>query len=142
MKFYTGKIEEPFTPFSNGTEAMIWTDHNCDQCTKAWHPGKEGHPKESTMQHYVRIGKYCKLQYWLDIGWIEGSIPMEIAQQIGLKEDGRLKPQCMFFSDNDDDGYKPPKQPKGDPTPENQLTMPFIFDELEITKVTETTIEN
>src|SRR6185436_2863733 len=133
MKFYNGKIENPFVPFSNGTSAMMWQDENCNQCVKAFYPDeKNGWPKESTIKQYVRCGKYCKLQYWLDIGWVEGSIPMEIAQQIGLNEDGRLKVSCMFFSDNDDDKYQPPKRPKTDPTSDNQLTMPFLLQEIGI----------
>jgi hypothetical protein len=134
-KFFNGKIDEPFTPFSNGTQAMIWQDNNCDRCVKAWHPdGEKGYPKEKTIQSYVRCGKYCKLQYWIDIGWIEGSIPLEIAKQIGLDENELLRDQCMFYSDNEDDGYKPPKRPKPDNTPDAQLTMPFYLEEIGITE--------
>lgn len=136
-KFYTGTIEEPFRPFSNGTEAMIWESENCECCSKAWYPKDANWPKESTIRQYVRIGKYCKLQYWLHIGWIEGAIPKEIAKQIGLTEKGRLKSQCMFWSDKDDDGFKYPKKPKPDPTADNQLTMPFILDEIGVPKTIE-----
>ena len=108
--YYTGTIEEPFTPFSNGTEAMIWESGNCERCSKAWYPKDGNWPKESTIRNYVQCGKYCKLQYWLHIGYIEGAIPMNVAKQIGIDEkSGGLK-DCMFFSDNDNDGYKPPKK--------------------------------
>ncbi len=131
MKFCTGKIENPFTPFSNGTEAMQWYGENCDRCVKAYHPDPEtGWAKEATLKNYVRCGKYCKLQYWMDVGFIEGTIPDEIAVQIGKGENYGLKQTCMFFSDNDNDGYKPPKRPK--PEPPNQMVMPFILDELGI----------
>jgi hypothetical protein len=131
LKFYNGKIENPFRPFSNGTDAMIWEGNNCDRCTKAWHSNGNW-PKEETIKQYVRCGKYCRLQYWIHIGWIEGTIPKEIAEQIGIQEDGRIMRQCKHFSDNDDDGYKPPKKIPPDNTPGNQLTMPFIFEELNI----------
>lgn len=130
LEFYKGAIDNPFYPFSNGTEAMCWYGSNCDRCVKAWHPDlNKSYPTEKTVQSYVRSGKYCKLQYWIDIGFIEGSIPDEIAQQIGKGEYG-LKSSCMFFSDNDNDGYKAPKRPK--PEPPNQMVMPFILDELGI----------
>lgn len=131
MKFYNGKIENPFTPFSNGTEAMMWYGENCDRCVKAFHIGANGEwPQESTLKQYVRLGKYCKLQYWIDVGFIEGTIPDDIAAQIGKDTDYGLKQTCMFFSDNDNDGYKPPKRPK--PEPPNQMVMPFILDEFGI----------
>lgn len=119
-------------PFSNGTEAMMWLDHNCDRCVKAFHPDmKKGWPSEKTLKEYVRIGKYCKLQYDLDIAHITSEIPIETAIQIGMEECG-LKEQCMFYSDNENDGFNYPKQPKPDNTPNNQLVMPFILDEITI----------
>jgi len=129
MKFYNGSIEKPYNCFSNGTEAMNWYGENCDRCVKAFHPTNGNFPKEKTTQSYVRSGKYCKLQYWIDIGFIEGSIPDEIATQIGKGEYG-LKQTCLMFSDNNNDGYNPPKRPK--PEPPNQMVMPFILDELGI----------
>ena len=135
LTFYKGTVEDPFTPFSNGTEGMFWESRNCERCSKAWYPKDGNWPKESTIREYVRNGKYCKLQYWLHIGWIEGCIPTEIAQQIGVDESkGGLK-DCMLYSDNEDDGYKPPKRPKPDNTPDNQLTMPFYLQEIGITEV-------
>lgn len=128
MKHYKGKIENPFHAFSNGTEAMQWYGENCDNCVKAFHVGKDGWPKEATLKKYVACGKYCRLQYWIDIGFIEGSIPDEIAVLIGKGEKFGLKQTCMFFSDNDNDGYKPPKRPK--PEPPNQMVMPFILEEM------------
>jgi hypothetical protein len=96
------------TPFSNGTEVMCWMDQNCDRCVKAFHVKNGNWPSERTLKEYVRIGKYCKLQYHLDIAHITSEIPVEIADQIGYNEWGGLKSQCMFFSDNEDDGFKYP----------------------------------
>lgn len=126
MKFYNGKptdIENPFIPFNNGTSSMMWYGENCDRCVKAYKPINGEWAGESTLKDYVRCGKYCKLQYWLDIGFIEGVIPDEIAEQIGKDKDYGLKQTCLLFSDNDNDGYKPPKRPK--PEPPNQLCMPL-----------------
>lgn len=152
MKFYTGtkSIIEPTHIFSNGTEAEGWYYSNCGECVKAFLP-KGDYPSEKTMQEYVRCGKYCKLQYWLDIGFAEGVIPKEIAEQIGLKYFNvqvppapagifaGLKDTCMFFSDNDNDRYKPPKRPK--PDVPNQLCMPLsdLFQESEVLKESELT---
>ncbi len=35
-----------------------------------------------------------------------------------------------MFSDNEDGGYKPPKKPKPDNTPDNQLLLISEFDDL------------
>lgn len=31
------KAKSEYTPFSNGTEFMVWTARNCDRCVKASH---------------------------------------------------------------------------------------------------------
>lgn len=126
--------EKTITPFSNGTEAMMWLDSNCDRCTKAYHPDdKKGWASEATLLKYVKMGKYCKLQYDIDVGFITSEIPMETAIQIGT--DGHsLNQQCMFFSDNEDDGFKHPKTPKPDNSPNNQLVMPFMIEDVPLLK--------
>ena len=123
--------QEQFIPFSNGTEYMIWDDNNCSRCTKAWRAKDGKWPSEKTLKQYVSMGKYCKLQYHLDLAVLEGTIPMDIAKQIGLHGEYSLKSQCMFFSDNEDDGFKYPKRPRPDNTPDNQLVMPFNNEEIE-----------
>lgn len=120
--------EEKFTPFSTGTGAMIWYSNNCDLCKKAYFPKDGEYPSDKTMKEYCRIGKECKLKYHIDFGFITGEIPLEIAEQIGISETGGLKESCMFFSDNDNDGFTPPKRPK--PEDPNQLVMPFIIDDI------------
>lgn len=130
--------EKQMAPFSNGTEAMMWYDANCSRCTKAYFPAKDGDwPKDSTMKQYVSCGKECKLKYHIDWGFVTGEIPQEIAQQIGEDEYG-LKQTCLLFSDNEDDGYKPPKRPRPDNTPPNQLLMPFYLQEIGIKELTYT----
>lgn len=122
---------EMIRPFSNGTEAMCWLDQNCDRCVKAYHPKDGNWPSEKTLKNYVSIGKYCKLQYDIDICHITSEIPLDTAKQIGLDEDGfGLKQQCMFFSDNEDDGFKYPSQPRPDNSPNNQLVMPFMIEDV------------
>ncbi len=129
----------PVSPFSNGTEAMIWTSHNCDICKRAWHPKNGEFPSEKTLKHYVSIGKYCRLQYFMDLAHIDGLLPLGIAKEIGVsrlayydkpREHGfcDLLSQCLKFSDDDNDEFHYPKRPR--PDAPNQLTMPFIIDEI------------
>jgi len=125
------KDTENIIPFSNGTEAMNWMESNCNRCTKAYFPKEGNWPSEKTLKQYVRIGKYCKLQYHLDMGYLLGHIPSDIAQQIGMDEVGRMK-HCMFFSDDDNDRFRYPPHNPDDDIPGNQLVMPFIFQEDEV----------
>lgn len=138
------KENRPVSPFSNGTEAMIWTSHNCDICKRAWFPKNGNWPSEKTMKQYVRSGKYCKLQYDIDLGYALGHIPAETARQIGVnylhyqdncKEHGfcQLLSQCLKFSDDDNDRFRHPKRPR--PDAPNQLTMPFVIEELGLQSV-------
>jgi len=117
-------------PFSNGTSAMMWYFENCDKCIKSFKPKNGEYPSDSTMKKYCSIGKECKMKYALDLGHITGTIPNEIAQQIGVDENFNLKDQCMMFSDDEDDGFKYPKKPKPDNTPDNQMVLPFTLNEI------------
>lgn len=131
--------ERPVSPFSNGTESMIWEAHNCSVCKKAWFPKGGNWPSEKTLKQYVSAGKYCRLQYYLDLANIDGLIPADIAREIGVesltyqdncKAHGfcTLLPQCLKFSDDDNDRFHYPNRPR--PDAPNQLTMPFIIDEI------------
>lgn len=122
------KMDSRITPFSNGTEFMMWLENNCSNCTKSWFPKDGEWPKESTLKSYVSCGKYCKMQYHIDLSVIDGSMPLHIAQLIGYN--GTFPSQCMMYSDNKDDGFKYPKRPKGDDSPDNQFVMPFLVDEI------------
>lgn len=123
--------KETFRPFSNGSEAMVWYVDNCERCSKAYFPKDGEYPSDKTMKQYCSSGRECKLKYAIDFGFVTGEIPLDIAKQIGIDEqNGGLKESCMMFSDNDDDGFKPPKRPKPDRTPDNQLVMPFLLDEV------------
>lgn len=118
------------TPFSNGTSAMMWMDNNCDRCVKAYKPKVDGEwPSFETMKQYCSIGKECKLKLAIDIGFVTSEVPVAIIDQIGRNENGGIAQQCMFYSDNEDDGYKPKKRPRPDNTPDNQMTMPFIIEQ-------------
>lgn len=68
-------------PFSNGTEAMIWTDHNCDQCR--------------------RSGCYPKRA--IEMGYITGHITLKVAEFIGCidRENGfcTLNRKCNHFNE-------------------------------------------
>lgn len=117
------------SPFSNGTEAMTWCGNNCDRCTKAYHPKDDNWPSDKTIRQYISIGKECKFKYHIDLGFITGEIPLDIAKQMGYTEDKVWFPDCIHFSDNEDDGYKPKKRPAPDNTPDNQMVMPFCIEE-------------
>lgn len=119
------------TPFSNGTESMMWYDENCSSCKKAFFPKvDDDYPSEKTMKQYCSIGKECKLKYAIDMSFITAELPINIAEQIGLDEHGLLKWNCLMFSDKDDDGFKYPKRPTPDNTPQNQLVMPILLNEI------------
>jgi len=66
-------------PFSNGTEAMNWKEHNCDQCKL--------YDNISTDEDMAG----CKSAFHVDLGFITGEIPLMYAEQIGSKlHDGKF----------------------------------------------------
>lgn len=122
---------ESISPFSNGTEAMCWLDQNCDNCVKAYVPKNPelGMPDFDTTQRLVNLGRECRLKFAIDLGFITGEIPLEVASVIGYTEEKGFPEQCMMFSDNDDDGYKPnPRKPKDEPP--SQFCLPFAINEI------------
>lgn len=123
-------------PFSNGSSAMIWYSENCDLCVKAYHPKDGNYPSDATMKNYCSIGKECRFKYAIDVAFITGEIDEELAQKIGLDKGGN----CLLFSDDKNDGYTPPKKPKPDNTPDNQILLFSEFDELVNTPVKELTL--
>jgi len=123
--------KEPMvTPFSNGTEAMVWYSENCATCKRSWHPGERGFPHEVVLKRYVREGKYCKLQYDLDLGFITGEIPESTAKQIG-EDEGGLKETCLLWSERDDNEgcQRKPRKPRDSSGP-NQFVLPFVEEEI------------
>lgn len=127
--------EKMMRPFSNGTESMIWYDNNCCTCKKAWHSKDGNYPKEETLKAYVRQGKYCKLQYDLDLGFVISEIPESTADQIGTTHKSEtyctLKETCMMWSEKDEDDNRPrPRKPR-DPSGPNQLCLPIELIEIE-----------
>jgi hypothetical protein len=124
------ECENKVRPFSSGTEAMMWLDHNCDRCVKSFKP-KHSLPDFKTTQNLVNLGRECRLKYHIDMGFITGDIPEDIAKQVGWTLEKGFPESCMMYSDNDDDGWKPtPRHP--DRSPDNQLCFPFILDQFEI----------
>ena len=75
-----------FIPFSNGTEAMIWLDNNCDSCYKGRFYKRGSEPKDYR----------CRLYYWISLSMITGEMPMRIAKRIGI-EDDCLALRCQKF---------------------------------------------
>lgn len=119
-------------PFSNGTEAMMWADRNCDCCAKAYHPAVDGDwPKDSTMRQYCRDGRECPMKYAIDVAHVTGEIPLGMAQRVGYDPaiGPRMPSKCKEWKDRGDGGNPSgPKQPR--PVPANQLSMGFEFSEI------------
>jgi hypothetical protein len=73
--------ENPFlkdtlvVPFSNGTEAVVYSERNCNNCIN--------YDNESTDEETAK----CKLAYHLDMGNITGDIPLWVAKEIGCQYD-------------------------------------------------------
>jgi hypothetical protein len=67
-----------FIPFSNGTDAMIWSDNNCLICN--------------------RSGCYAKRS--IEMGYITGYITVKTAEWIGI-EYSRLKSKCEHLNESE-----------------------------------------
>jgi hypothetical protein len=66
-------VEDKITPFSNGTEFMVWRDENCDRCKKA-------------NLEAVERDKTCPMEYDTSFASVtDGLIPKESAERIGYK---------------------------------------------------------
>lgn len=70
------QTEEMVTPFSNGTESMIFRSENCDMCKL--------YESESRSENQAT----CKLAYNLDVGELLGEIPLWVAKEIGCTNSG------------------------------------------------------
>lgn len=78
--------------FSNGTEAMVYSEMNCYNCIN--------YESESTKEEDAK----CKLAFNLDLGQLEGSIPLWVAKELGCKYDplyqtAKLNTKCSKFND-------------------------------------------
>lgn len=112
--------EEQVIPFSNGTEAMDWTDRNCEQC--------KNNP--------YRYGGKCPVEENFALGFIEGSINLSTAEFIGYTRLNRekngtfvdLKSRCQKFIDRNDEGDL---DNIPDPVPDNQMCLPFELENIE-----------
>ena len=127
------KKSELIQPFSNGTEHAYWQDVNCESCKKCYQPpikkGEQQWPSDKTMRQYVRDGRECEMKYVLDISWIEGKMPLDVAERIGYSRDFGLDRKCKEWQDRGNGGNpRRPKAPK--PVPDNQMVMPFILEEI------------
>ena len=132
-----GKTKEKpamITPFSNGTEAMMWMEHNCECCAKAYHPplDKDGWPlwpSDNSMRQYCRDGRECPMNYALEMGQLSGTIPLKKAEAVGYDPETGFPWKCKEWKDRGDGGNPSgPKQPR--PVPVNQLSMGFEFSEI------------
>lgn len=85
------------TPFANGSEATNYMAFHCDKCSRAYRP-KEGEelPGIDETKQLIALGKECRMKAYLDLGFITGEIPLEIANEIGY-ENERLE-SCKKFT--------------------------------------------
>lgn len=132
----TVKKKEPVViPFSNGTEAMMWMDNNCDCCARAYHPRSDGEwPSDKTMRQYCRDGRECPMKYAIDIAHITGEMLLEVAEKVGYADD-RMPVKCKEWKDRGGNGNPrgpatPPRKSRGKPIPENQMVLGFGFSEI------------
>ena len=73
-------------PFSNGTEAMMWLDNNCDSCVKSKFYNSGSEPTDYR----------CRLYYWISLGMVSGEIPLRVAEKIGYANGNLL--HCRHFT--------------------------------------------
>lgn len=124
---------QSISPFSNGTEAMMWMDSNCDRCVKA-HKVKwpEPPPDFAASKKLVNLGMECKMKLAIDLTFVDVDIPEDIAQLVGWTEEKGWPSDCMMYSDDDNDGWKPtPRTPKD--APDCQMCLPFAINEIALT---------
>jgi len=75
--------ERRITPFSNGTEYVIWLDRNCDRCRKQYDPATGEAP--------------CDIEESLSVACLtDGKISAEMARRSGLNIRWD-RPQCHEF---------------------------------------------
>ena len=82
------------SPFSNGTDAMVWHGNNCDHCLN--------YEAESTEVEQAK----CEMAFYIDIGFLSSEIPLRIAKLIGCKYDplyhsATLFKKCLSFKDTE-----------------------------------------
>ena len=82
--------DTPVVPFSNGTEAMIYSESNCHKCINYSDEDKDEDKAK------------CKLAFHLDMGTITGNIPLWVAKEIGCNYDPlygtvKLYNECKEF---------------------------------------------
>lgn len=79
---------EDVRPFANGSEAYDWRAANCDRCQK---------------NGYARDAEPCPMEDAIAMGYILGTIPVEIARRVGasLRDDPgycSMPTQCAEFA--------------------------------------------
>ena len=130
------KTPDRITPFSTGTGHAEWQDVNCECCAKCYQPpirrGEQQWPSDKTMRQYVKDGRECPMKYALDLAWMDGTMPLDMALEVGYNPDGEY-PQwpnrCLKWVNRGNGGNpRGPRRPK--PVPDNQMVLPFILEEI------------
>jgi len=81
-------MSDRITPFSNGTEFMVWRDYNCDRCAKDCPHDGNGNYGEPLCDIEVAIA-YASVD--------DGQIDKTIADRAGLPVRGGEICQCPEF---------------------------------------------
>lgn len=125
--------QETIIPFSTGTGHGMWQDVNCECCSKCYQPpivdGEPKWPCDKTMRRYVRDGRECPMKYALDMAWMDGRMPLEMAERVGYTREKGFPAKCIMWSDRGGGGNpRGPRRPR--PVPDNQMVMAFWVHEI------------
>lgn len=119
------------SPFSSGTESMVWLSNNCEDCVRSWETrNKEQAPGFDSTIDLIKKGEECVGKFALDFSLGTGVIPDDIAREIGGNPQrykngyysSCLPSNCKHRSSNDRDN---PDLNPIDPIDPNQIKMPF-----------------
>ena len=79
--------EPMMSPFSNGTDFMIWKFDNCDRCALGYSDAESRWP--------------CTIEHAMDVAYIgNGDLPVSVAERIGRQDGGRLNERCAEFKES------------------------------------------
>lgn len=92
---------------------------------------ENGPPDFAATKRLVNLGMECKMKFHIDLGFVTGEVPIETAKLVGWTEENGWPSDCMMYSDDRDDGWKPPPRKPKEP-PDNQLCFPFLINEISL----------
>lgn len=93
-----GNPQPHYRPFSNGTEFMVWCEHNCEQCAKGPQPDLQGPNAACELENALTLAGICG-------GTINDPViggpenAAKLAARLGWKGDGPLPWRCPEFEE-------------------------------------------